>query len=336
MLAMHMPNEVLTPKVAFFFIIMTALVLMLASWRTRKTYSPTRVPLMGVMGAFIFATQMINFPLPGLPVSGHLGGGVLLAVVLGPHAGTLVMASVLIIQCLIFQDGGLLALGTNILNLGVVPCYIGYAVFVIMSGPRPPAAKLYLAVFIATLVGMLCGAALVPFEIAFSGLLAVPFGKMMMAMLSLHLIVALVEAIATFLVIGYISRVRPQSIGPVAERLVASSAGLSPAALAISLLITAVLLGGIGSRLASSHPDALESIISPEDGPTKVFVKENTNPSVTRVSAWQEKTAPLPDYQWTSTSGLLGTGVTLGLVWLIGMALRRSRASGASTRDIFR
>jgi uncharacterized membrane protein len=109
-LAMHMANEMLSFGVASALIAMVAAFLVFASRRAGRQLDETRAPLMGVMGAVVFAAQMINFPiLPG--TSGHICGTVLLAVLLGPHAATLVMASILIVQCLIFQDGGLLALG---------------------------------------------------------------------------------------------------------------------------------------------------------------------------------------------------------------------------------
>ena len=93
---------------------------------------------MGVMGAFVFAAQMINFTLPGMPgTSGHLGGGVLLAILLGPAAGIVTMAAILIVQCLLFQDGGLLALGCNIINMGVIPCLLGWGLYRAVLGRRP-------------------------------------------------------------------------------------------------------------------------------------------------------------------------------------------------------
>ena len=85
-----------------------------------------RVPLMGMLGAFVFAAQMVNFSIPGTGSSGHLGGGLLLAILLGPHAALVVIASVLTVQALFFADGGLLALGANLFNLGVLPCFVVY------------------------------------------------------------------------------------------------------------------------------------------------------------------------------------------------------------------
>ena len=322
MLSMHMANELLTPPVAVGFIVVAAAVLAFASWRTRVRFDPAKIPLMGVMGAFVFAAQMINFPvLPG--TSGHFVGGVLLAILLGPHAATLVMASILIVQCLIFQDGGLLALGTNILNMGVIPCYVGYGLFNLVAGRMPGAGRLYAAVFVASMIGIVAGAAMVPVEVALSGVASVPLSQFLLVMVGMHLLIALGEAVITFLVIGYLSKVRPQSLGAVAEKLRPAGAGLSRGTVLASLLIVALLLGGVVSHLASPFPDALESKTSPENVTANVLVKANENPIVEKVSQFQERTAPLPDYQWTSFSGIIGTVLTLFIVYLTGRALRR-------------
>lgn len=331
MLAMHMANELLSPGVAIAFMVGVAGLLALASWRTQRDFDPSRVPLMGVMGAFVFAAQMINFPLVAVPVSGHLGGGVLLAILLGPHAATLVMASILIVQCLIFQDGGLLALGTNIFNLGVVPCYLGYFLFSRIAGKKPKSRRLYLATFAATMIGMLAGAAMVPVQVTLSGVAKLPFGEFMLVIVGIHLLVALGEAIITFLVIGYLARVRPASLGTVADRLGPASAGVSSRAVLVSLAVVALLLAGVVSRFASKLPDALEWRTSIEEAGAAAVVVENPSEVVAEISGWQERTSPLPDYKWTSLSGLLGTVVTLILVALIGMALKRRRASAAAS-----
>lgn len=337
LLAMHMANELLNPPVAIGLMVLAAVFLAYASWRTNRTFDPGRVPLMGVMGAFVFAAQMINFPiLPG--TSGHLGGGVLLAILLGPHAATLVMASILIIQCLIFQDGGILALGANIINLGVVPCYLGYALFRLMAGAQPGAGRLYASVFVATLIGMVAGAALVPFQAALSGILAVPLSVFLVAMVGLHLLVGLGEAIITFLVIGYLGTVRPDTLGAGAERLAAARGVIGRRAVVASLLVVALLLGGVVSWYASSAPDALEALTgADEEAPT--YVRSNEDPTMARVDALQERTSPLPDYHapglgerlGTSVSGVGGVLVTLLVVWLIAVALKRRSPSGPET-----
>ena len=98
-----------------------------------------RVPLMGVLGAFVFAAQMVNFAIPGTGSSGHLGGGLLLAILLGPRAAFIVIASVLIVQALFFADGGLLALGCNVFNLGFFPAFVASTVGWLRRAPAASA-----------------------------------------------------------------------------------------------------------------------------------------------------------------------------------------------------
>ena len=171
---------------------------------------------MGVMGAFVFAAQMVNFTLPGMPgTSGHLGGGVLLAILLGPSAGIVTMSAILIVQCLLFQDGGLLALGCNIINLGVVPCLLGSVVYHLTLGSPTtvPAWRQYLAAWLACVVGVTAGASMVPIESAASGVLQVPFTQFLGVMAGVHLIIALCEGAVTFAVIAYLRKVRPELMG---------------------------------------------------------------------------------------------------------------------------
>lgn len=328
MLAMHMANELLTRNVAGAFMALAAVLLALAARATQRRFDPARVPLMGVLGAFVFAAQMINFPIPVGGTSGHLGGGVLLAILLGPHAATLVMASILIVQCLIFQDGGILALGANVLNLGVVPCYLGYAVFRIAAGRAPSTLRLFVAVVSATLLGMAAGAAMVPVETRLSGVLAVPFSRFLLMMVGLHLLIGLFEAFITFAVIAYLARVRPALLEVQGTSLANSAGRLAPGAVLASVLVVALLLGGIGSLFASSLPDALDSLTGAR--PDRTMVHASPDPATGRATRLQEQTAPLPEYglrgreEWwsTSLSGILGTLVTLGIVWAIGRRLR--------------
>lgn len=327
-LAMHMANELLSRSVALAFIGLTAVIILLAGTLARTRHGGPRVPLMGVLGAFVFAAQMINFPiLPG--TSGHLGGGALLAIVLGPHAATVVMASILIVQCLIFQDGGLLALGTNIFNLGVIPCYVGYTLFRAIAGRTPTAPRLYLAIFFATLLGMLAGAAMVPVQTLLSGVLAVPFGYFLLVMLALHVIIAFVEALITFVVVLYILRIRPDAIAIDLSHLRDARPRAGAGAMTASLLVAALLLGGIGSLFASESPDALEALTSTE-ATSRPMVQPSGDEMLQRADEVHERVAPMSDYQvpnlgpsvGTSISGIVGTLVTLVVVWLIGRTLR--------------
>jgi cobalt/nickel transport system permease protein len=125
-----MANELLSIPVATGTLAIAAGGIAVICRKAGKLLEPEKLALMGVLGAFVFAAQMVNFQLPLMPgTSGHLLGAVLLAIILGPHAAAIVLSSVVIIQCLIFQDGGLLALGCNIINIAIVPTYLGYELY---------------------------------------------------------------------------------------------------------------------------------------------------------------------------------------------------------------
>ncbi|MCC6446750.1 MAG: energy-coupling factor ABC transporter permease [Armatimonadetes bacterium] len=134
-------------------------------------YDEKRIPMLGVMGAFIFAAQMINFPIAG-GVSGHLMGSALAAILLGPWAATLVMSAVFIVQCFLFQDGGLTALGANIFNMGIAGTLAGYAVFTLLNRLLPGGKKEAAAAFIAAWLSTVLGAAFTVLELGLSGTVA--------------------------------------------------------------------------------------------------------------------------------------------------------------------
>ena len=123
---MHMADGFVSPAVGCTMWAATAAITVLCARKIKQEKEARLVPLMGVLGAFIFACQMLNFTIPGTGSSGHLGGGLILAILLGPYAGFLVMAAILAVQALFFADGGLLALGCNIFNLGFFSCLVAY------------------------------------------------------------------------------------------------------------------------------------------------------------------------------------------------------------------
>jgi len=351
MLAMHMANELLSVPFAGVTLLAATLVVVWAAWRTKKTIQSEKVPLMGVIGAFVFAGQMINFTLPGMPgTSGHLGGGVLLAILLGPSAAILVMSAILVVQCLLFQDGGLLALGCNIINMGVVPCLVGWGLYRLTLGRAETAKpwRQYAAAWVACIVGVTAGAALVPVQAAISGVLKISPVHFLGVMVGVHLIIGFVEGLITFAVIAYLRQVRPAALG----LKTADAAGrLSRRAVLVTFLATAVLLAGVVSWFASSHPDGLEwSYLEHHYGESDEAVVAPSE-TVTRVDALQTRWSLLPDYTkrtaalgeepveeetadeaetawpsmsgWGSLAGLIGTAVTLLVVYLIALALRR-------------
>jgi len=355
LLAMHMANELLSVPVAAVTLAVVAVIVAIAARRARHVTGDDRLPLMGVMGAFVFAAQMINFTLPGMPgTSGHLGGGVLLAILLGPAAGIVTMAAILIVQCLLFQDGGLLALGCNILNLGVVPCLLGWTVYRLLLGQaaRAPAWRQYLAAWMACVAGVTAGAAMVPIEAALSGVLQVPLSQFLGVMIGVHLVIALCEGAVTFAVIAYLRRVRPEMMGldPVETPAETSRPGYG--AVMASLLVTALLLAGVVSWFASTLPDGLEwSYQEHRYGGVEKAVR-NESSVVAAVDGWQDRWSLMSDYSrretplgqvpakpasqqdaawphpdgWRSVAGLLGTIVTLGILYGASRWLRKSTA----------
>ncbi len=326
---MHMPNEVLSPAVAGGFIAASVAGLGLAAAGARRSFHDSKVPLMGVMGAFVFAAQMVNFQILGA-TSGHLSGGVLLAILLGPHAAALVMAAILTVQCLVFNDGGLLALGCNIFNMGIVAPYVGYAVYRLLLGRsegQKSAGRLYLASFAGALVGVAASAAVVPVQIALSGMSAVPFTTFFPLMVGIHLLIGAVEGAITFAVVLYLTQVRPEVLGV----KVAGRERVSRRAVVASFAVLALLAAGLLSLVACGLPDGLDFLLSEKKFSRHAESEEAVHPAMAKVSAWQRRTAPLPDYSagedspayWTSLAGVLGSLVTLGLVFGVARAVRR-------------
>jgi cobalt/nickel transport system permease protein len=203
---LHAPDGFVSMPIALGMWLVTAAVVGYAALRTSRDLDDRAIPLLGVMAAFIFAAQMFNFPVAG-GTSGHLLGGVLAAVMLGPWAGTLVMAAVVIVQALIFQDGGLLILGANIFNMGIVGTLGGYAVYrgvaALLGGEergRLPAAA------IAAWVSVVAGAVAMTLELAASGI--IPLELALPAMVGVHAIIGIGEALITVAALAFIGATR--------------------------------------------------------------------------------------------------------------------------------
>jgi len=340
LLAMHMDNVLLSVPVAVLTLAIVAVSVAVAARLARWSVGDRRLPLMGVMGAFVYAAQMINFPLPGLPgTSAHLGGGVLLAILLGPAAGIVTIAAILIVQCLLFQDGGLLALGCNIINMGLIPCLLGWGIYRAVLGRAANAAawRQYLAAWIACVAGVTAGAAMVPVEAAASGVLQVPIRQFLSVMIGVHLAVSFFEGAVTFAVLAYLRRVRPELMG---LEPAAVSAAYRPGyrVVAASLLVTALLLAGVVSWFASTLPEVLEGSDLHHSSGAAAQAVRNDSPVIAAVDQLQRKWAPLPDYNrreapppswsepngWRSLAGVLGTIVTLAILYALSRWMQKS------------
>jgi cobalt/nickel transport system permease protein len=298
------------------------------------------IPLMGVLGAFIFAGQMINFTIPGTGSSGHIGGGMLLTILLGPYAAFLVIASVLIVQALFFADGGLLALGANIWNLGVYPCFLAYPLIYRALVRRDSSPKtISIASVISVVVGLQLGAVSVVLETKMSGIADLPLTTFLLLMQPIHLAIGLIEGFITAGIVIYVRSLRPDIVND-PENVKSSSSGGPLRKLLVVMAMFAVLAGGALSWFASTHPDGLEWSIEKIYG--KPDLSGKRNPFTEKLSKLQEKMAILPNYMrpkgteetakkapsWpvvdpsTSLSGIIGGLMALGLVIVFGFGIK--------------
>lgn len=326
---MHMADALISPAVGGTMLVATGGIAVYCAKKVKEELDQSKVPLMGVLGAFIFASQMLNFSIPGTGSSGHLGGGMILAVLLGPYAAFLVMASVLSVQALFFADGGLLALGANVFNLGFFPAFIAYPlIYRRIVGASPTRNRLIAGAMAAAIVGLLLGALGVVAETAASGVSELPFATFAAAMLPIHLAIGVVEGLVTAGVVLFVKSARPELLDRISARK--ALGGLDLKNVLAGLLLAAVVAGGALSWFASTNPDGLEWSIA---GVTGVQEIERTGSAAHDTSAnIQDRTALLPDYgngsrADTSLSGLAGGGITLLVAVGVGFILRKRRPS---------
>jgi cobalt/nickel transport system permease protein len=206
---MHIPDGFLANRIALSFDAISGAGILLASRRLKLELYGRMVPVMGVLSAFVFAAQMLNFPVFG-GTSGHLVGGALLGIVLGPFGGLITMATVVIAQALFLQDGGLLALGANIFNIGAVPVFAGYAVFRLLGSPAASGRLLAAAGFLAGWLSIVVSSAVCALELALSG--AIPLRIGLPAMTLFHSVIGVVEGALTAGVLSFLAQVRPDLI----------------------------------------------------------------------------------------------------------------------------
>lgn len=327
---MHMANELLSVPVAGGTVAIAAVGLGLICRKASQVVTSQRLALMGILGAFVFAAQMVQYPLPLMPgTSGHLVGAVLLSIVLGPCAGCLVISSVIIVQCLIFQDGGILALGCNIINMGLVPCFVGWFIYRLAAGQRPGKTRMYIACVGAAVPTVVLGATLVVVQAAISGVVTVPISTFMITMVGVHTVIGLMEGLITAAVIMYLRQVRPD----VFDGLTAERRSFAMPLLYATLVVATVVTAAGLSLLASSSPDGLEwsYMERPNQEEFKPMV-HNDSTIMAKIDDLHSKYAPLPDYTikaeaasagWTSFAGVAGSAVTMGLILLVGRVLKR-------------
>jgi len=247
---MHIPDGFLSLGVSLVCWALAVVGVGVALWRSREALGERQVPLMGVLAAFIFAAQMLNFTVAG-GTSGHLIGGALAAILLGPWAGIVTMTTVVGIQALLFQDGGLLVMGANILNMGIVATLVGYGVY---RGMRVLAQRqrwgLFVGGFAAAWSSVVIAAVATAVQLGFSG--TSPLGVVLPAMAGVHVLIGVGEGLITVGALTLLATVRRDLLEPASV----ATGGARWAAAGVVLALAVTLL----APLASPHPDGLERV----------------------------------------------------------------------------
>ena len=339
---MHMADALLAPAVAATMYAASGTAAALSIHSLRKKDDPQKLPTMAVTAALVFAGQMINYTIPGTGSSGHICGGMMLSALLGPQAGFLSMIVVLTIQCLFFADGGLMALGANIWNMAFYGCFVGYYLIwrPIMrsrlggdseSGQR---LRIVMASVLGSIITLQLGAFSVVLETSLSGITELPFGAFAALMLPIHLAIGLVEGLVSSAVLLFVYSARPELLQDLQSPDRTGGRHSLKGTIAI-LAVTALVIGGGVSLLASSDPDGLEWALfgNTEEGYSENMGLDEENFGVTSQAAErsqkiQEATSFLPDYSFrgsdapagTVVSGIVGSAIVAFAALLICLA----------------
>ena len=303
---MHIPDGFLDAKTAVATAGLAAGGLGIALRQVRRHLPRRKIPLLGLAAAFVFAAQMLNFPVAG-GTSGHLVGGVLTAVLLGPSAAVIVLTSVLLVQCVLFADGGVTALGANMFNMGLIGGVVGYAIYrvvrTISPGTRGTVAAAAFAAWCSTVLAAIVCAG----ELALSG--TVSWSVAFPAMANVHMLIGVGESLITALVIVAIARARPELLDPNTRET--NGLGYAPV-LAFGLLISLGLAMFV-APFACSWPDGLDKV-------AQALGFEH------RAAGQPLIPSPIPEYHLpgvasasiaTALAGVIGTVIVFGLAFLL-------------------
>lgn len=330
---MHMADALLSPEVSGIMYGVSAGSIAYAVHKVKSDeLCEKKLPMMAVSGAFVFAAQMINFTIPGTGSSGHIGGGILLAGLLGGFPALLTLAAVLMIQCLFFADGGLLALGANIFHLGVIPCLVIYPLlFRPLLKKKYTPRRLTAVTVLSAVVSLQLGALGVVVETLASDVTELPFSAFLALMQPIHLAIGIVEGIVTAAILNFVYKMRPELLESSVKRQ-ALTVGVSVKKIVAVLAVFTILLGGILSLYASANPDGLEWSMERITGTTEL---ERDGKIYLAASEIQEQTAVLPDYDFsngqgtgTSVSGIVGALLTCALAGIAGFIIKAIKNRG--------
>jgi len=313
---MHIPDGFLSARVAFGYAALSSLGIGMACYRLRAERTRGPSALIGVSAAFVFAAQMVNFPVAA-GTSGHLVGSALSGALLGLPGALVVMTAVIIMQCLAFADGGVFALGANVFNMGLVGCIVGVCCYRLLCGAAPSPTRRVASVACAGWCATIAGAVSCASQLSLSGSARLPV--VLPAMLGVHALIGMGEAVISSLVVASVLRFRPELLEnsrPVrlGERAPASAVF---AGLGLSVAIAALL-----APIAYTAPDGFSRVTQ------ALGLRANAGP---QLAPFSEYGIPgvVSGVLATVLAGCLGTLLVFGLCWLLALALvpRPSRST---------
>lgn len=309
--ALHIPDGFLSAPVAAAGWLLAIAAIWWALRQTRDQLGERQAPLLGVMAAFIFAAQAINFPVAG-GTSGHLLGGALAAIVLGPWAAVLVMTAVIALQGLLFQDGGLLVMGWNIVNMGILTAFTGYLVYSIVKRLfGKGTVSLVTGAALGAWLSVVAGAVATAVQLAASG--TSPLGIALPAMTAVHVLIGIGEALITVGALLLIRATRPDLLAGGAD-----APGRGSAVWVAGGLVLALALA-VFSAAASSAPDGLERVAADQG-----FIDRALDPVYNLLPDYT-----MPGVQHATASGILAVAAGTLLVFVVALLVGRALRSRA-------
>lgn len=302
---MHIPDGFLDTKTAIASASFSVIGLGVAYRHLKRTITSKDVPMIALTAAFVFVAQMLNFPIVA-GTSGHLLGATLAAIIIGPSAAIIVLSLVIIVQCFLFADGGVLALGTNILNMAISGSLIGYAIYRFINLIVPSELGKFIAIAIASWFSTVVAAILCAGELAWSG--TVQWTAGFTAMTNIHLLIGVGEGLITTLVIAGIWKTRPELL----ERKNITASNIAPGTSFVYIGLVLVALGLFVTPFVSDWPDGLEKVAATFGFEHKAQVQ----PIVPLLADYQLK--GINQFEWaTIIAGGIGMVVVLILSFLL-------------------
>lgn len=322
---MHAPDGFMNAGTAIATGAVSAGTLSLAFHQVRDTIRDKQVPLAGIAAAFIFAAQMFNFPVAG-GTTGHLLGGALAAILLGPHMGAIAVAIVVVVQALVFADGGLTAVGYNVLNMAIVPAYGGYAMYRAFRRLVPrTGGGVVAATGLAALASVVLSAMAFSLEWLFGATVPVSFGEVFAAMVGIHFLIGIGEGVISAMAVGAVMVTRSDLVYGASDldrSQIAVRRKVPMRTFAIAGLLAALLLGAVVSQFAVDDPDGLERVAL-DSG-----IAENGSEHVFGSSLFADYATTGLENEAVSlaVAGISGTVIVLAVGWGLFHAARSGRS----------